>query len=114
MKIPVRKSVSTLIAVVCLLSLCAIIPACQTESPPESSPESGITPLTVSNTDISVSELKDKLENDNQLLLVDVRTEAEYSSMHIKGAVSIPLNEIPDRYGEIPRDIEVIVYSGCA
>ena len=98
---------------VCLLALCAILPACQTESPPESTLESGITPLTVPSSAITVDELNDKLENGNELLLVDIRTEDEYSSSHIKGAVSIPLDEIPDRYDEIPRDIEVVVYAGC-
>ena len=32
MKIPVIKSVFAIIAVVCLLAICAILPACQTES----------------------------------------------------------------------------------
>ena len=44
------------------------------------------------------------------VVLVDVRTREEYQARHIKGAVSIPLNEIPARAGEIPRQGLVVLY----
>ncbi|MFA7323378.1 MAG: FAD-dependent oxidoreductase, partial [Candidatus Nanopelagicales bacterium] len=41
--------------------------------------------------------------------LVDVRTSAEFAAGHIEGAVNIPVDELRDRYTEIPKD-DVIVY----
>jgi rhodanese-related sulfurtransferase/DNA-binding transcriptional ArsR family regulator len=40
--------------------------------------------------------------------LVDVRPEEEFEEGHLPGAVSIPLEELPRRTGEIPRDREVV------
>ncbi len=44
------------------------------------------------------------------VVLVDVRTPEEYRARHIKGAVSIPLSEIPARASEIPRQGLVVLY----
>jgi len=63
---------------------------------------------------ISVAELKVKLEGDHRPVLLDVRTRADFDAGHINGALSLPLAEIPDRYGEVPRGVEIIVYAGCA
>jgi len=42
--------------------------------------------------------------------LVDVRTAEEFSSGHIDGARNVPLHDLPQRLGEIPRDKVVVVY----
>jgi hypothetical protein len=139
----IKESGFYLVPVVCLLALCMLLPSCQAEQSSESLPEpSKITEQeTVPTTDInvtepssdplpepsetteqetpvvssiSVEELKDKLEDGSPIILVDVRNRDEFLTNHIKGAVSIPLDEIPDRYQEIPRDREVIVYADCA
>jgi hypothetical protein len=87
-----------------------------TESSSEPMPESSeITEQeTPAVSSVSVEELKDKLENGSPIMLVDVRNRDDFLTNHIKGAVSIPLDEIPDRYQEIPQDKEVIVYADCA
>jgi 3-mercaptopyruvate sulfurtransferase SseA len=46
----------------------------------------------------------------NRPLIVDVRSREEYLEGHIRGSVSIPLSEIPQRLGEIPRDRTVVLY----
>ncbi|HJV36199.1 rhodanese-like domain-containing protein [Geomonas sp.] len=46
------------------------------------------------------------------LVLLDVRTPEEYQQAHLKGAKLIPLNELPQRVNEIPRDKPILVY--CA
>ena len=43
-------------------------------------------------------------------IFVDVRSEDEYQARHIPGALSIPEEEIPDRYNELPKDQEIILY----
>lgn len=42
--------------------------------------------------------------------ILDVRGAGAYAQSHIKGAVNIPLDEIRDRYEEIPRDRAVYVH----
>lgn len=111
-----KENISTGITALGLLAICILLAACRSESSPESLPESGKTTEqeTTAVSFISVAELKDKLESGSPIILVDIRNSDAYSASHIDRAVSIPLDEIPDRYQEIPQDREVIVYSGCA
>jgi NADPH-dependent 2,4-dienoyl-CoA reductase/sulfur reductase-like enzyme/rhodanese-related sulfurtransferase len=44
------------------------------------------------------------------VFMLDVRDPSEYRQDHIKGAVNIPLNELRDRMGEVPKDQEVWTY----
>jgi rhodanese-related sulfurtransferase len=44
------------------------------------------------------------------VVLVDVRPEAEYEAGHIEGAKSIPLEELERRLAELPPDAEVVAY----
>jgi rhodanese-related sulfurtransferase/DNA-binding MarR family transcriptional regulator len=44
------------------------------------------------------------------VVLVDVRPQAEYEAGHIEGARSIPLDELERRLAEIPPDAEVVAY----
>lgn len=43
-------------------------------------------------------------------LFVDVRGQDEYETAHIPGALSIPLAQLGSRYGELPRQAEVLTY----
>jgi len=47
-----------------------------------------------------------------EAVLVDVRTKGTFEAAHIAGAISLPSEEIPDRYDELPTDRLVIFY--CA
>jgi rhodanese-related sulfurtransferase len=42
--------------------------------------------------------------------LIDVRTPREFAAGHIEGAINIPLEELRDRVGEVPRDRRVVVH----
>ena len=57
--------------------------------------------------EISVAELAERL--DASAVVVDVRQPDEYLSGHVPGAVLIPLNDVPERFGELPTDREVLV-----
>jgi CoA-disulfide reductase len=50
-----------------------------------------------------------KLNRDNTLL-VDVRTEMEFSLGTLAGAVNIPVDEIRARIDEIPRDKDIVIF----
>lgn len=41
-------------------------------------------------------------------VLIDVRETWEYGGGHAKGAVNIPLSQLEQRQGEVPRDREVL------
>jgi 3-mercaptopyruvate sulfurtransferase SseA len=43
-------------------------------------------------------------------VFVDVRDSGSYASDHIPGALSIPLNELPDRMGELDANAWIITY----
>jgi rhodanese-related sulfurtransferase len=42
--------------------------------------------------------------------LVDVRTAQEHADGHIPGAVSVPVDDLRSRLGELPRDREIACY----
>ena len=49
----------------------------------------------------------------NGALLLDVRTTGEFEGGHIKGAINIPIQELPGRLDELGADTqEIVVY--CA
>lgn len=58
---------------------------------------------------ITRDELKARLE-DGDLVLLDVRPEAEFEAGHIEGARSIPIDELSDRLAELPDDTEIVAY----
>ncbi len=45
-----------------------------------------------------------------EVYLVDVRPRIEYEYGHLKGAISIPLDELPDRIDSLPRDKRIVTY----
>jgi 3-mercaptopyruvate sulfurtransferase SseA len=57
-----------------------------------------------------VERVKVQLDAGTALMLVDVRSVAEYNAGHIPRAKSIPLEALPRRMAEIPRDIPVVLY----
>jgi len=42
-------------------------------------------------------------------ILIDVRTADEYSQSHVAGSILIPLEELPQRLGEVPHDKQILV-----
>lgn len=61
--------------------------------------------------DITVEELRERLESGEELNLIDVREEHEYEADNL-GAYLIPLGELPSRLSELEelKDKEVLVH----
>jgi len=59
---------------------------------------------------ISVVDAKAMQESISSLLIVDVRSEQEYSQRHLKGAINIPLSVLNDRVRKFDRNLVVLVY----
>jgi len=62
---------------------------------------------------IDIKELKKKLEADEKVFVLDVRTPEEYNAYHIKGARNIPVKELPKRVGELPEDKNSEIVTHC-
>jgi phage shock protein E len=52
----------------------------------------------------------DFVQVDQPHLLLDVRTPEEFAGGHIRGAVNISLQALPQRLAEIPQDQPVVIY----
>jgi rhodanese-related sulfurtransferase len=57
---------------------------------------------------ITVSQLKNMIDNNEDFQLIDVREQHEYDNANING-ILIPMGEIASRYDEISKDKKVIV-----
>jgi rhodanese-related sulfurtransferase len=60
----------------------------------------------------SSSGLADFLEHPD-VVVIDVRTQEEYEAGHIRLSKNIPVQEIPDRLGELPEDLSTPVCVFC-
>lgn len=61
--------------------------------------------------DITVEDLKSRLDNNEKFVFLDVREDWEYEDDNL-GAINIPLGDLPDRLDEIEgyKDQEIIVH----
>jgi adenylyltransferase/sulfurtransferase len=59
--------------------------------------------------EISVSELKNLVEQKANFQLIDVREEHEFEEANLNG-ILIPMGEVLDRVEEISRDKQVVVH----
>jgi rhodanese-related sulfurtransferase len=60
--------------------------------------------------EITPTELQQLLAGDNPPSLIDVREEGEAAICSIDGSTLIPMNSLPQRLQEIPRDRPVALY----
>lgn len=60
---------------------------------------------------ISVDELKNKINNNEDFVLVDVQDVENYLKKHIPNSISIPQKDLTKRYKELPKDKEIIITS---
>jgi phage shock protein E len=62
--------------------------------------------------DISPDEAKERLDNEENVFLIDVRTPQEYAEIHIPQSISLPLNQLDSEISKITKDknADLIVY----
>lgn len=58
---------------------------------------------------VSVKNTKELLDK-GKAVLIDVRSQAAYEQSHAVGALSFPEETIEQRYSELPKDKQVILY----
>lgn len=59
---------------------------------------------------ITAAALAEQLAGEDAPLVVDVRTEKEWQDSHIAGSVSLPLNQLAERSGELPKDRALVLH----
>ncbi|MGI5992830.1 MAG: MBL fold metallo-hydrolase [Methanosarcina sp.] len=59
---------------------------------------------------MSVHNLKNKLEKNEEMTLLDVRKKEEWDKGHIQGAKHIYVGELEKKLGNVPKESKVIVY----
>lgn len=59
---------------------------------------------------MTVEELKARMDQKTNLVLVDVREPSESHICRIPGAQLIPLGELAERHNELPRDRPLVVH----
>jgi len=58
---------------------------------------------------VSVHELKKRIDDGDDLLVLDVRSDEEWNEGHIEGALHIYVGHLKDRLSEVSRDKDVYV-----
>jgi len=59
---------------------------------------------------ISPAEVKKKLEDDDDFILLDVRSPAEHAEVGIEGAKLIPLGMLREKLDSLPKDKEIVAF----
>jgi rhodanese-related sulfurtransferase len=59
---------------------------------------------------VTREELARRLQDGDNLVVLDVRPAAEYAASHLPGAVSIPVGELHRRLAELPGDRDIVAY----
>lgn len=67
------------------------------------------------NFDITVGEVKEKIDSKEKIVLLDVRTNAEYAGPlgHLEGSILIPLFELEDRLTELDEHKNKVIIAIC-
>jgi rhodanese-related sulfurtransferase len=60
--------------------------------------------------EIDSATLASRMDADDDVYLVDIRTPAEVAQGAIPGSVHLPMHLIPLRLGDLPRDRDVVLY----
>ena len=113
-----RSLLASLMSVLIVLAACMSPSATEQAPPVIPVPESTTPPDTSLSTPsqrvprLTIAELLRKMETGANIVVVDTRTQKEYDTEHIKGAVSVPLAAIIAGEWLPPADQEVIFY--CA
>jgi adenylyltransferase/sulfurtransferase len=58
----------------------------------------------------TVEELKKRLDRKDDIFILDVRNPPEYAICKLMGSTLIPLPELPQRFGELDKNREMIVH----
>ncbi len=79
-----------------------------TPATPASKPEPAPAQETIKVTEITPAALMARINNGDDVFIVDMRQPWEYQAGHIPGAVNVFIQEIPSRLSEFPKDKDIV------
>ena len=59
---------------------------------------------------ITPQEVVAQQEAGKEIVLVDARSLDSYQERHIAGSISVPMSEVGDRLGELPKGAHIVFY----
>lgn len=62
---------------------------------------------------LEADRVKKLLDAGEKIFFVDLRSSDEFKQSHLPGAISIPVAELPKRFGEVPKTGRVVLYCDC-
>ena len=77
---------------------------CGVHPPQPASTGAGMSP------DLTVDELKQRLDRGEKVFILDVRNPPEFAICRIAGSTPLPLPELPQRFRELDSDKEIVVH----
>ena len=61
-------------------------------------------------TSLDTDSAKEMLEDNQNVVLIDIRNRDEYNVEHLRDAKNIPLDQLDKRHEKLPRDKDIVVY----
>ncbi len=61
-------------------------------------------------TSLNIEVSHEMIDNDDTLMILDVRNREEYKNEHIRNAKNIPLDQLEERTGKLPRNKDILIY----
>ena len=98
------------------LAVALLLTGCAQETPPEKAAEQSAPEAAVQQADISAAELNERIVAGSAPLILDVRSEGEFSEGHLPGAINIVHSEFVDAPAEAldilgqDKDAEIVVH----
>ena len=80
----------------------------QEAAPAAPPPPPAAEPEAIEINEITPDQLKARLDNGDDLLVIDMRQAWEYQAGHIPGATHMFIQEIPARFQELPKDTDIV------
>ena len=62
---------------------------------------------------IAAERVKQLLDIGEKITFVDLRTSDDFKKSRLPGAKSIPVDELPKRFGELPKTGRIVLYCEC-
>ena len=111
------RTTLTLLVITCLITGCSDQqPTAETISVETETPQATSDAASESveePAEVSTTEEPAEASEESKLLVIDVRTQAEWDEGHLDIATHIPLDQITDRIGEVAPDKEQKIYLHC-
>lgn len=107
-----KFSTKKIIYYLVLILLIGVFSGCSNQSIGNSK-EGSTSTMEVSYNKVTPEEAKEKLENEKEIILLDVRTKEEYETGHIKDAILTPVDNLKEDASKNLKDKETLIIVYC-